>query len=174
LTATGVRQGGVLALRLDGPGSLADVHRLLHAATADGAVVLATVRGTCDAASVALLDGCDIVLSADDARFELPGESPLDGREAELRGLVTLAYPDSDLDRETEALLAELAAKDPDALRLTKETLRRVVALEWDDVLAFNAAKVAELQALRAGRPSPQALAVQSFLAGKSKPGLGT
>jgi hypothetical protein len=51
---------------------------------------------------------------------------------------------------------------------------RSVGALDWDVVLAFNAAKVAELQALRAGKPSPQDLAVQRFLAGKSKPGLGT
>jgi trans-feruloyl-CoA hydratase/vanillin synthase len=135
---------------------------------------IAMVAGACDAASIAILEACDIVFTADDARFVVDGQAAVDGAEAERRGLVTLCFPAADLERETEALARELAAKDPVALRFTKQTLRSVGALDWDAVLAFNAAKVAELQALRAGKPSPQDLAVQSFLAGKSKPGLGT
>jgi enoyl-CoA hydratase/carnithine racemase len=136
--------------------------------------VVAIVAGSCDAAGLAILDACDIVFAAEDAHFALPGQAPIDGREAERRGLVTLSFPANDLDRETETLARELAAKDPMAVRFTKQTLRSVGALDWDAVLAFNAAKVAELAALRAGKPSPQDLAVQSFLTGKSKPGLGT
>jgi hypothetical protein len=44
----------------------------------------------------------------------------------------------------------------------------------WDAVLDYNAAKFAQLKAMQAGRPSARAAAVESFLAGTSKPGLGT
>jgi hypothetical protein len=170
LPETALPADRVLTVRLDRPEEVA----LLSAEDGDERVVVAMVQGSCDAAGLAALQACDIVFAADDCRFVPAGEEPFDGREAERRGLITLCFPAADLERETEALASELAAKDPLALRFTKQTLRTVGVLDWDAVLAFNAAKVAELQALRAGKPSPQDLAVQSFLAGKSKPGLGT
>jgi trans-feruloyl-CoA hydratase/vanillin synthase len=51
--------------------------------------------------------------------------------------------------------------------------LRYVGSMSFDAAISFHAAKLAELKALQAGRPSTRAAAVESFLAGKSKPGLG-
>ena len=96
------------------------------------------------------------------------------GAEAERNGLVTLSFPAADLERETYALARDMAAKDPIALQFTKESLQHVAHMSWDGVLNYGAAKFAELKALQASRPSTRAAAVESFLAGKSKPGLGT
>lgn len=166
--------------------------------------VVAMVHGACHGGAIAIVEGSDIVFAADDADFRLTDadafdlpEGPVaksvsrvmapraaryhalagrsfDGREAERNGLVTLSFPAGQLERETLALATELAAKDAVALQFTKETLEHVGPMTWDGALNFNAAKFAELKALQAGRPSTRAAAVESFLAGKSKPGLGT
>jgi enoyl-CoA hydratase/carnithine racemase len=104
--------------------------------------------------------------------FLLTGEE-FGGDEAERNGLATRSLPAGELEQATYALAHELAAKDAIALRFTKETLRHVGAMTWDGVLSFTAAKFAELKVLQAGQPSTRAAAVESFLAGKSKPGLG-
>jgi enoyl-CoA hydratase/carnithine racemase len=165
--------------------------------------VLAAVQGPCEGRAIALVEACDVVFAADDARFVLAaadGDLALegtlaksasrvmapraarfhaltgrafDGCEAERCGLVTRSWPAADLDREVATLAAEWLAKDALALQFTKETLQHVGTMDWDAVLNFNAAKFAELKALQAGRPSARAAAVESFLAGKSKPGLG-
>lgn len=165
--------------------------------------VVAMVQGACRGGALPILESCDIVHAAADARFSAVGplEAALpygataksasevmapraasyflltgeefDGVEAERNGLVTRSLPAGELEAQTYALARELAAKDPIALRFTKETLRHVDAMTWDGVLSFTAAKFAELKALQAGQPSTRAAAVESFLAGKSKPGLG-
>jgi trans-feruloyl-CoA hydratase/vanillin synthase len=165
--------------------------------------VIAMVQGVCRGGALAVLESCDIVHAAQDARFSargpregmlpdgataksasavmvpraasyflLTGEE-FDGDEAERNGLATLSLPADRLEQATYELARELAAKDAIALRFTKETLRHVGAMTWDGVLSFTAAKFAELKALQAGQPSTRAAAVESFLAGKSKPGLG-
>ena len=166
--------------------------------------VIGIVHGACSAAAIGLVEACDIVLCTDGARFSLPeaagaqvlsglsakaisrvmapravslhaltGRS-FDGKQAERFGLVTLSVPADGMERQIQELCADLLAKDALALQFTKETLRHVGSMDWDAVLNFNAAKFAELKSLQAGRPSPRAAAVESFLAGKSKPGLGT
>jgi feruloyl-CoA hydratase/lyase len=104
--------------------------------------------------------------------FALGGQT-FDGQEAERNGLVTRSIPADRLEVETYGVARELAAKDPLALRFTKETLQHVGSMSWDAAVNFTAAKFAELKALQAGRPSSRAAAVESFLSGKSKPGLG-
>jgi trans-feruloyl-CoA hydratase/vanillin synthase len=165
--------------------------------------VIAVVHGLCTGEACAVLESCDIVLAAHEAQFALPQEDTavttgvvakaaarviapraaryyaltgrrFDGREAERNGLATRSVPAASLDAEAQALAADLAAKDATAMQFTKETLLHVDAMSWDGVLSFTAAKFAELKALQAGRPSARAAAVESFLAGKSKPGLGS
>ncbi len=165
--------------------------------------VIAMVHGFCAGEALGLVEACDIAyaahdtvfvastaqtgraLSASDAKalsrrmtrrgaaFHALSGRPFDGHEAERAGLVTRSVPAGELQAQTDALAAELAAKDPLALRFTKETLLHVGSMDWDAVLDFNAAKFAQLKALQAGRPSTRAALVESFLAGKSKPGLG-
>ena len=137
--------------------------------------VMAMVHGACDTDTLALIEACDIVICADDATFAVPGSSSscLNAEEAQRQGLVTFSVPASELQAHTDSLARELAAKDALALRFTKQTLQRVPDIPWDEVLAFTSAKQAEFKALQAGRPSARASAIESFLAGKSKPGAG-
>ena len=183
------------------PGASGDLVRLLRMLPQP---VLAKLRGAWRGSVLALVGACDIVYVADDAQFALDqanlgrfpdgplGQAisrvmtprsvslhaldgrPFDGVEAERNGLATLSFPAAELDTETDALLASLLEKDPLALRFTKQTLRHVPGMDWDAVLDYNAAKVAELKSLQAGGPSARAAAVESFLAGTSKPGLGS
>lgn len=166
--------------------------------------VIAKIRGKWQGSVLALVAACDIVYVADDAGFEFGEDNsasltsgpavrvlssvmtkravsqyaldgrPFSGIDAERDGLATLSFPAADLDRETDLLIAGLLEKDPLALQFTKQTLRHVPTMEWDAVLDYNAAKFAELKSLQAGRPSARAAAVESFLAGTSKPGLGS
>ena len=163
--------------------------------------VIAVVHGFCEGEACAILESCDIVLAAEDARFVLAHADittgtvakaasrvmaqraadyyaltghAFDGREAERNGLATRSVPAASLAAEAQALAEDIAAKDAIAVQFTKETLLHVPAMSWDGVLSFTAAKFAELKALQAGRPSTRAAAVESFLAGKSKPGLGS
>lgn len=129
--------------------------------------VMAMVHGQCHGGAIALIDSCDIVIAVDDADFGL------DGKNARRDDLVTLSVPASELEAQTYRLARELAGKDALALRFTKQTLQGVADVSWDEVLSFTAAKQAELKTLQAGRPSARALAVKSFLAGKTKPGAG-
>jgi trans-feruloyl-CoA hydratase/vanillin synthase len=165
--------------------------------------VIALVHGECSGGAIAILQSCDIVLVADDAQFTLTESDtdlladaalaraaasmltpraaryhalsgqPFDGREAERIGLASRSVAPAQLEQQALALARELVGKDAIALQFTKETLQHVGAMSWDGVLSFTAAKFAELKALQAGRPSARAAAVEGFLAGKSKPGLG-
>ncbi len=134
--------------------------------------IIAMVQGPCRADAIAAIESCDIVICADDTVFSLAGPS-FDGQEAQRQGLVTFSVPASELQAHIDTLARELAAKDALALRFTKQTLQRVPDIPWDEVLAFTSAKQAEFKALQAGRPSARASAIESFLAGKSKPGAG-
>lgn len=165
--------------------------------------VIAMVHGFCHGGAFAILESCDIVLTADDTDFALPeagdGDVPegptaksasrvmtqraasyyaltgrsFDGLEAERNGLASRSMPVSELERETYQLARDFVAKDAMAVQFTKEALLHVADMSWDAVLNFTAAKFAELKALQAGRASTRAAAIESFLAGKSKPGLG-
>jgi len=129
--------------------------------------VIAMVHGQCHGGAIAMIEACDIVFAAEEADFGL------DSAEAQRESLVTQSLPASELEAQTYALARELAGKDALALRFTKETLRRVADVGWGAVLAFTTAKQMELKVLQAGQPSTRALAVESFLAGKTKPGAG-
>ena len=165
--------------------------------------VIGMVHGHCKRGALAVLANCDIVLVSDDAQFTLTqfdtdlladaalarsaasvmtpraaryhalSGQAFDGREAERNGLASRSVSPAQLEQETNALAHELAGKDAIALQFTKETLQHVGSMSWDGVLSYTAAKFAELKALQAGRPSARAAAVEGFLAGKSKPGLG-
>jgi feruloyl-CoA hydratase/lyase len=160
--------------------------------------VIASIRGACDGGALAIVSSCDIALAAEDATFTLEGfdsgPAPFgvisslgrivpeegsaliggcDARSAERIGLITRCLSADELDAEVRKLAAELAAKEPLALRFTKQTIRHVGTMSWDAAVDYSAAKFAQLKALQADRPSTRAAAVESFLSGKSKPGLG-
>ena len=117
--------------------------------------IVAMVPGHIHDQALAVLQACDIVLATGQDNW------------------ATLSFPASELEEQTYKLARELASKDPLILRFTKKTVRQVTSIAWDDILSFTTAQQAEIKSLQAGRPSPRALAIESFLAGKSKPGAG-
>jgi enoyl-CoA hydratase/carnithine racemase len=117
--------------------------------------IVAMVPGHIHDQALAVLQACDIVLATGQDDW------------------ATLSFPASELEEQTYKLARELASKDPLILRFTKKTVRQVASIAWDDILSFTTAQQAEIKSLQAGRPSPRALAIESFLAGKSKPGAG-
>jgi enoyl-CoA hydratase/carnithine racemase len=165
--------------------------------------VIAMIHGTCQGEAIGILEGCDIVFAAEDAQFRLTGDrapalsggstmktlsrvmapraasfhsltgKAFDGKEAERNGLITLAFPYAQLEAEVYSLARDMVEKDSTALQFTKETLLYVGDMSWDAVLNFTAAKFAELKMIQAGKPSTRASAIEKFLSGQSKPGLG-
>jgi hypothetical protein len=131
-------------------------------------VRVAIARGSCDKEAMSQAASCEIVYAAHDATFD-----GMDAASAQRAGVVTLCIASDQLEQEVAKLLSDLAAKDPLVVRFTQESLRQVASVPWDGIVAWNAAKQAELKALQASSPSPRAELVASFLAGKSKPGLG-
>ena len=117
--------------------------------------VVAMVYGQMHEQALSLLQACDIVLATGQDDWS------------------TLSVPASELEEQTNKLARELASKDPLILRFTKKTVQQVASIAWEDILSFTTAQQAEIKSLQAGRPSPRALAIESFLAGKSKPGAG-
>jgi enoyl-CoA hydratase/carnithine racemase len=117
--------------------------------------VVAKVHGQMHDQALVVLQACDIVLATEKDDW------------------VTLSFPAQELEEQTYQLARELATKDPLALRFTKKTVQQVAAVSWDDILGFTTAQQAEIKSLQAGRPSARAMAIESFLAGKSKPGAG-
>ena len=117
--------------------------------------IVAMVPGQIHDQALAALQACDIVLATGQDDWS------------------TLSFPASELEEQTYKLARELASKDPLILRFTKKTVQQVASIAWEDILSFTTAQQAEIKSLQAGRPSPRALAIESFLAGKSKPGAG-
>ena len=117
--------------------------------------IVAMVPGQIHDQALAVLQACDIVFATGQDDWS------------------TLSFPAPELEEQTYKLARELASKDPLILRFTKKTVRQVASIAWEDILSFTTAQQAEIKSLQAGRPSPRALAIESFLAGKSKPGAG-
>ena len=117
--------------------------------------IVAMVHGPIHDQALAVLQAVDIVLATGQDDW------------------ATLSFPASELEEQTYKLARELASKDPLILRFTKKTVQQVASIAWEDILSFTTVQQAEIKSLQAGCPSPRALAIESFLAGKSKPGAG-
>jgi enoyl-CoA hydratase/carnithine racemase len=128
--------------------------------------VVAQVHGYALAGGCGLAAACDVVIASDDAVFGLPeikigllplmvmapilkavgrkrgmlmvlsGE-PVSAREALDMGLVSRVVPRADLERETGALAAKLAALSPAALGLAKEAAATIQDMEYGKSLRY-------------------------------------
>jgi trans-feruloyl-CoA hydratase/vanillin synthase len=153
---------------------------------------IAMVNGYCFGGAFSIVEGCDLAVAAEEATFGLseinfkgfPGGSVskslanlfrprdalfygltgrrFDGRTAASIGFVNLAFPAAQLRAETLKLAREIAAKDPAALRATKEAYRFSLEMPWEAAMNFAMAKEEELQTEGVG----------DFVQGKFKPGL--
>ena len=135
--------------------------------------IVAMVLGEVLEEAMPIWQACDIVFASheDNPGKDVEGVKP---NSQPRSNWATLYFPFAELEAQTYKLANELAAKDPLALRFTKKTVQQVAAVPWDAILNFTTSQQAEIKSLQAGRPSARALAIESFLAGKSKPGAGT
>jgi trans-feruloyl-CoA hydratase/vanillin synthase len=160
---------------------------------------IAMVNGYCFGGAFSI-EGCDLAIAADEATFGLseinfkhfPGGAvskaianllrprdalwygmlgrPFDGKVAEKIGLVNLSVPLEKLREETRVVARELAAKDPWALKATKDAYRHSLDMPWDAAMNYSSAKEMEL-ALRQ-KDAWRLEGIGDFLAGKYRPGL--
>ena len=161
---------------------------------------IAMVNGYCFGGAFSIVEGCDLAVAAEEATFGLseinfkgfPGGSVskslanlfrprdalfygltgrrFDGRTAASIGFVNLAFPAAQLGAETLKLAREIAAKDPAALRATKEAYRFSLEMPWEAAMNFAMAKEEELQHRQ--RIGWKTEGVGDFVQGKFKPGL--
>ena len=161
---------------------------------------IAMVNGYCFGGAFSIVEGCDLAVAAEEATFGLseinfkgfPGGSVskslanlfrprdalfygltgrrFDGRTAASIGFINLAFPVAQLRAETLKLAREIAAKDPAALRATKEAYRFSLEMPWEAAMNFAMAKEEELQHRQ--RIGWKTEGVGDFVQGKFKPGL--
>jgi trans-feruloyl-CoA hydratase/vanillin synthase len=162
---------------------------------------IAMVNGWCFGGAYGPLFGCDIAVAAEEARFGLseinwgilPGGGAskvaaelmpfrqamyhalmgetIDGRTAAAWGLVTEAVPLAALQARVTAIAAVLKAKNPVALKATKDAIRRVREMTYDNAEDYLVrAQEAANSFDNAGRHE----GIRQFIDEKSyKPGLG-
>ena len=143
-----------------------NVATLLRAVADHPQPVVARVNGVALAGGFGLMLACDLVVAADDVQVGTPEidlglwpfmisavilrnvprkiavEMMLTGRrfgadEAARWGMVNRVVPRSELDGAVEDLVGTLGAKSPLALRLGKESFRRMQDMSFDDALSY-------------------------------------
>lgn len=161
---------------------------------------IAMINGYCFGGAFSIVEGCDLAIAADEATFGLseinfqmfPGGAvskslanlmrprdamfyamtgrPFDGRKAAELGYINYSVPQDKLEEETMALAAEIAAKDPIALRGCKDGYRFALEMTWDASISYTAAKEQEMFVLQNGSWVNQGIG--DFVKGMYKPGL--
>jgi feruloyl-CoA hydratase/lyase len=162
--------------------------------------VVAMISGYCFGGAFSIVEGCDLAIAAEEATFGLseinfklfPGGSvskslanlvhprhalwygmlgrPFDGKEAARIGLVNIAVPESELEKETMDVARELAAKDPHAMKATKEAYRMSLEMSWEAAMSYSFAK--EMELIKAQNDAWRSEGIGDFLKGKYRPGL--
>jgi trans-feruloyl-CoA hydratase/vanillin synthase len=162
---------------------------------------IAMVNGFCFGGAFSIVEGVDLAVAADEATFGLseinfglfPGGSvskslanlfrprdallyalsgrTFDGRRAAELGFVNYSVPLADLRADVLGLAREIAAKDGEALRATKEAYRHSLNMDWDAAMSYSSAReqaltLAQQDAWRDG-------GIGDFLGKKYRPGLG-
>lgn len=136
---------------------------------------IAMVNGYCFGGGLSIVEGCDLAVAAEEATFGIseinfkmfPG-GPVsrsianllrsrdalwyaltgrnfNGRIAAEIGLINTAVPLAQLQGDVTALALEIAAKDPLALKATKDAYRFSLEMSWEASMNYATAKYAEL-----------------------------
>lgn len=164
-------------------------------------VTIAKINGDCFGGAFSIVEGCDLAVAADEARFGLsevnfgifPGGSvsktlanllsprdallyaltgrPFDGREAARIGFVNYSVPRDSLDADIDALAGEIAAKDGHALRATKDGYRLALEMSWEASMDYCLTKQDQLTWQQKGGWQDEGIG--DFLGKRYKPGLG-
>ena len=161
---------------------------------------IAMINGFCFGGAFSIVEGCDLAIAADEATFGLsevnfklfPGGSvskslanlmrprdalwygmtgrPFNGKVAAEIGFINTAVPLAQLRDETMTVAKEIAAKDPWALKATKEGYRFSLEMSWDASMSYTSAKEFELVSRQNDAWRTEGIA--DFLKGEYKPGL--
>jgi len=157
---------------------------------------IAMVNGFCVGGAFMQLVACDFAIAADDATFSLseinwgmiPGGlvarvltealgyrdaldlsltgRAFDGREAAKLRLINESVPMERLKDRTIELANELMSKDPEAYRATKQAVRRVRGMSFDEAYDYLGAKISELR--QRGKDRSYREGIKQFIDDKS------
>lgn len=148
--------------RLQSP--LGELSRAVHACRTP---IVGRINGVCMAGGMGLFGLCDMAIAADTARFGLPEVKvgifpmqiltvlrdlvpprilnemcmtgrPIDAATAHSVGLLNRVVPFAELDAAVDALVADLLAVSPIALRRGKYAMRAVESLDFHQMMAFT------------------------------------
>jgi trans-feruloyl-CoA hydratase/vanillin synthase len=161
---------------------------------------IAKINGFCFGGAFSIVEGCDLAIAADNVTFGLsevnfglfPGGAvskslanllrprdalllgltgrAFDGKRAAEIGFINSAVPADALNGEVATLAAELAAKNPDALRATKEAYRHSLDMGWEAAIAYADARQDQLSYRQ--NDAWRERGIGDFLAGEYRPGL--
>lgn len=161
---------------------------------------IAMINGFCFGGAFSIVEGCDLALAADDATFGLsevnfglfPGGAvskslanllrprdalllgltgrTFDGKRAAEIGFINEAVPAGELAETVRTLALELAAKNPDALRATKEGYRHSLDMGWEAAIAYADARQDQLSYRQ--KDAWREHGIGDFLKGEYRPGL--
>lgn len=165
-------------------------------------VTISMINGDCFGGAFSIVEGCDLAIAADDARIGLseinfkifPGGAvskslanlmrprdalfygltgrPFDGVEAARIGFVNYSLPKAELKPHVMDLAAEIADKDGEALRATKDGFRMSLEMSWEASMDYTLAKQDQLTLRQKGAWQDEGIG--DFLDKKYKPGLGS
>jgi trans-feruloyl-CoA hydratase/vanillin synthase len=161
---------------------------------------IAMVNGPCFGGAFSIVEGCDLAVAAESAKFGLseinfgifPGGpvaktlanimrprdamyyaltgKPFAAKVAQEIGFINYAVPDAELRENVMALAAEIGAKNPEAARATKEAYRYSLDMNWDAALHYAFVRQQALTYRQKGAWLDTG--VKDFVEGKYRPGL--
>ena len=161
---------------------------------------IAMVNGYCFGGAFSIVEGCDLAIAADEATFglseinfktaplgsvakdvadkiapragmyyALTGE-PFKGQRAVEIGLATISVPLDKLKAEVRRIAEALRAKDPIALKVTKDVLKFSERMDYEEAYAYSVALGGDLTYKQDGAWMKSGIG--EFMEGKSRPGL--
>src|SRR6185312_12112856 len=161
---------------------------------------IAMVNGACFGGAFSIVEGCDLAIAAESAKFGLseinfgtfPGGPvaktvsnifrprdamyygltgrPFEAKIAQEIGFINYAVPDAELRENVTALAKEIAAKNPEAAKATKEAYRYTLGMDWDTALHYAFVRNQALTYNQKGAWLNKG--VKDFASGKFRPGL--
>jgi methylglutaconyl-CoA hydratase len=143
---------------------MGDLARAVHACRVP---IVGRINGLCLAGGMGLFGMCDLAVATEDARFGMPEAKiglfpmqiltvlrdlippsflnemcmtgkPIDARTAFSLGLLNRVVPAAELDASLDALLADLLAVSPIAVRRGKYAMRAVESMSFHEMMAFT------------------------------------
>src|SRR5262249_21634859 len=136
--------------------------------------IVGRINGVCMAGGMGLFGLCDLAVAADDARFGLPEVKvgifpmqiltvlrdlipprflnemcmtgkPNDARTAASLGLLNRVVPAAELDQAVDALLADIVAASPVAVRRGKYALHAIESMSFPQMMAFTETSISAM-----------------------------